>query len=1632
MENVTSTALVSNRNRFSVKFIGLLLLFVGVSVEGWGQNSNATFTKSTSGSAWWTNTNWSTSLWAGIKATSTSNTNIATFTSASAPIIGINMGTSSLCLGAISIDNTRTSSIDIGNSSGTTSGTMALYGTVVNSVDNVIIRNNGTGLFTLQASQSSTMGVVLSNSTENIINIDGTGGVTISSIISGSSKNLTKAGSGSGVLTLSGVNTYSGNTTISTGTLALSGSGSIANSPIITIASGGTFSISGRTNALTLGSGQSLKSSATGSNTTATLTVASSKDLTLSTGGIAFTAYGGGATAPLTVTGATAGALALNSAPITVTTTTALTAGTYTLIAKSGSATGVSGTPGTLSVNGSGLAANTSGSLSVSSGQLILTVVSVTTPSFSISGTTSHGSMCLNTAATKQTYTITNSGTAATNVVVSSSDPQFVVSNLSSTSISGSGGTATYDVTFTPTSTGAKTSTITVYYDTNTSAATSSLTGTGVNTAPTVTASAATGIGLYTATIPGTISNTGCTSISAYGIEYSTSNGFADGAGTQVSGSNLSGSNYSVALSGLNLGTTYYYKTYATNSGGTSYSTQSSFMTSTPTITVNTVTAFGNQTVNTISTEKSFILSGSNLIADVSIAPPSGFEISTGTGGSFVATNPIVLSPTSGTLASTTIYVRFAPALLQAYSGSIDITSTSATTKTVVLSGTGTAAADPTGVSATAASSVQINVAFTKNANNNNVIIAWNTSSTFGTPANGTAYNVSDVLSGGGTILYKGATSPFNHSSLSPNTTYYYKVWSYDGVNYYSAGVAVNATTNGLSTVNATAGTDLSSAGFIAHWDAVTGAENYKLDVATTSNFGYSSKLSENFSGFTTNNGSTDRSASLNTYLQTTGWTGDAVYEMVGYTKMGAGSTKGVLTTPTIDLSANSGNATLTFDLMKYGSDATLVQVFHATDGSTFNQVGTDITAPASLTTQTISITGGTVNSKIRIAAKIASNYRYYLDNFSLTQENPTVLLSNYNNLTVPGTTQSVTNLSPNTTYYYRVRATSANSTSTNSNVISVTTLASYNISASSNDELKGSVSGGGAKDAGASVSLSATPASESYRFVNWIDGSGNFVSKENPYSFTASANKTLVANFADISSPISISTTTNASIFTACATCDVNVASGGSLTIDETKTFNSVSVATGGKLTLNNGVTLNPGTITLVSSGSGTATFVDERSNATVTPIAATVEQYLPQGRNWYVGIPVANAGETITASSLTGAGASSVTYWDETAGAWVNDYTGPLTPGRGYIAVSTSGTGTNNASFSGNLNTGDFPVTVTRTVTAATKPGFNLIANPYPSYLNPCALITGKSATIEPTIWYRTKSGSYKFETVNTADGVGTGGVTGYIPPMQAFWVRVKPNANPTQNNSETLTFTNTMRYHANPSGVTTTVLKAPGQVQKKLVRLQVSNGLNTDEAVIYTSENALDGFDVYDSRKMSNDNVKIPEIYTLAGTEQLVINGMNSLPLNTEMPLGFVTGESNTFSLSATEISNLPSDIRVVLKDGSSEYDLTDGGTYSFSSPVTSTSSRFSVIFKSAGAVTGVQNPAIDDKNLLVYCNANKHIVVESNAAAVVSVFNAVGQKLFTQNLTSDKTELNRTFTPGVYMVVVNGVNRKVVVE
>ena len=107
-----------------------------------------------------------------------------------------------------------------------------------------------------------------------------------------------------------------------------------------------------------------------------------------------------------------------------------------------------------------------------------------------------------------------------------------------------------------------------------------------------------------------------------------------------------------------------------------------------------------------------------------------------------------------------------------------------------------TGVVNPTAVTATTISFSEIDLAWTKNANNDNVMVATSSTPTFGTPVNGTPYAVNATITGGGTVIYNGPASLFNHTALTSGTTYNYKVYSAEvASNYYSTGVTASATT---------------------------------------------------------------------------------------------------------------------------------------------------------------------------------------------------------------------------------------------------------------------------------------------------------------------------------------------------------------------------------------------------------------------------------------------------------------------------------------------------------------------------------------------------------------------------------------------------------------------------------------------------------------------------------------------------------------------------------------------------------------------------------------------------------------------------------------------------------------------
>ncbi len=399
------------------------------------------------------------------------------------------------------------------------------------------------------------------------------------------------------------------------------------------------------------------------------------------------------------------------------------------------------------------------------------------TPVLSAGTLTGFGNVCLNIVAGPNSFTITGTNLTTANVNVgplaafsfSTSAAGTYTPSLSLTQGSGAYSQQIF-VRFTPTLVQSYNGNIPVS-GAGASSINVAATGAGVNTMATVTTGASSAITSISATLAGTIPAIGCSAISGYGIEYSTTNGFVNGTGTQVASSNLSGINFTSSVTGLLPTTTYYYKAYATNAGGTAYGSQMQFTTATPVLSAGTLTGFGNVCLNVVAGPNSFTITGTNLTTtNVNVGPLAAFSFSTSAAGTY--TPSLSLTQGSGTY-SQQVFVRFTPTLVQSYNGNIPVSGAGATSINVAATGAGVnTMATVTSGTASAITQITATVAGTIPTIGCSAVTGYGIEfSTINGFVNGTGTQVTSTnLSG---VIFSSALT-----GLLPSTTYYFKAFA--------------------------------------------------------------------------------------------------------------------------------------------------------------------------------------------------------------------------------------------------------------------------------------------------------------------------------------------------------------------------------------------------------------------------------------------------------------------------------------------------------------------------------------------------------------------------------------------------------------------------------------------------------------------------------------------------------------------------------------------------------------------------------------------------------------------------------------------------------------------------------------
>ena len=216
-----------------------------------------------------------------------------------------------------------------------------------------------------------------------------------------------------------------------------------------------------------------------------------------------------------------------------------------------------------------------------------------------------------------------------------------------------------------------------------------------------------------------------------------------------------------------------------------------------------------------------------------------------------------------------------------------------------------------------------------------------------------------------------------------------------------------------------------------------------------------------------------------------------------------------------------------------------------------------------------------------------------------------------------------------------------------------ISSVNTYTITVLSSNQSHGTASGGGTYQEGATVTISATPAS-GYEFKNWNDGNTS-----NPRTITVTENKTYIANFQEISS-VNTYTITVLSSNESYGT----VSGSGSYTEGTTVTI-SATPAEGYEFTMwNDGDPSNPRIITVTENKTYIATFSEISSvdTYTITVLSANESYGTVSGGGTYP------EGSTVTISA-TAAEGYEFTMWND--GDPSNPRTITVTGNKTYIAT-------------------------------------------------------------------------------------------------------------------------------------------------------------------------------------------------------------------------------------------------------------------------------------------------------------------------------------------------------------------------
>lgn len=377
-------------------------------------------------------------------------------------------------------------------------------------------------------------------------------------------------------------------------------------------------------------------------------------------------------------------------------------------------------------------------------------------------------------------------------------------------------------------------------------------------------------------------------------------------------------------------------------------------------------------------------------------------------------------------------------------------------------------------------------------------------------------------------------------------------------------------------------------------------------------------------------------------------------------------------------------------------------------------------------------------------------------------------------------------------------------------------------------------------------------------------------------------------------------------------------------------------------------------------------------------------------------------------------------------------------MAPGQGFITRADDA-GVQTASFSGEFNTGTITTPIVYDATNNVKT--NLIGNPYPSSINLDQFLETNKDVIEGIAYFWSQETApvggqfdasdyipYNLTGSTSTSTDNTRIVNGFVPSAQSFFTISKAAGN--------ATFTNDMRMadatsnsqffkssnNAPPKGL-------ESKAEKLWVNLSSSNGVFSQILVGYIdgATNEDDGL-TYDAIKFNEAAGAFLYSTIVNSDKKYVIQGkdVNSINVDEAIALGFKTTVATSYTIS---IAKLEGDFingnTIYLKDNMLNiiHDLS-ANDYTFNSEVGEFNNRFEIVFKSIALSTNSFETETNDLKIVeLNDNVIQFSVPNSTSISKVTVFDLLGKHIIDLKGTSstEKYQFN-SLTSSIYIAKV----------